>query len=97
VLAGDRPEEFHRRVEEAGLREELLLQFRALRPITGPVARRVERTMRALYDERMKLTGQNGISDYDLGFTNFLFSVETDATYRARVPAGAVIHGAAAA
>jgi hypothetical protein len=97
VLAGDRPEDFHRRVEEAGLREELLLQFRALRPITGPVARRVERTMRALYDERMKLTGQNGISDYDLGFTNFLYSVETDATYRARVPAGAVIHGAAAA
>jgi hypothetical protein len=45
----------------------------------------------------MKLTGQNGISDYDLGFTNFLYSVETDATYRARVPAGAVIHGAAAA
>jgi hypothetical protein len=77
VLAGDSPEAFHRRVEQAGLRQELLVQFRALRPVTGPVARQVEKTMRALYDERMKLTGQNGISDYDLGFTNFLYSFET--------------------
>jgi hypothetical protein len=28
--------------------------------------------MRRLYDERMKLTGQNGLSDYDVGFTDFL-------------------------
>jgi hypothetical protein len=94
VLAGARPEEFHRRVEESGLRTELLGQFRALRPVGGPVARRVEKTMRALYDERMKLTGQNGISDYDLGFTDFLYSVETDPGFRGRVPEGAAIHGA---
>jgi len=86
VLAGDDPEAFHRRVEQAGLREELRLQFRALRPITGPVARQIERTMRALYDERMKLTGQNGISDYDLGFTNFLYTTETGGA--GRQPAG---------
>jgi hypothetical protein len=30
--------------------------------------------MRKLYDQRLKLTGQNGISDYDLGFTNFLWT-----------------------
>jgi len=93
VLAGDRPEEFHRRVKESGLRKELLGQFRELRPMGGPVARRVEKTMRALYDERMKLTGQNGITDYDLGFTDFLHSVETDPAFRHRVPAGAAVHG----
>jgi hypothetical protein len=87
VLAGDSPEGFHQRVEQTGLREELLVQFRALRPLTGPVARQVEKTMRALYDERMKLTGQNGISDYDLGFTNFLYTTETGG--KGRQPAGA--------
>jgi hypothetical protein len=87
VLAGDSPEGFHRRVEQAGMRDELLVQFRALRPITGPVARQVEKAMRALYDERMKLTGQNGISDYDLGFTNFLYTTETGGI--GRQPAGA--------
>jgi hypothetical protein len=86
VLAGDSPEEFHRRVAGAGLRDELRAQFRALRPLTGPVARQVEKTMRALYDERMRLTGQNGISDYDLGFTNFLYTVETGGL--GRQPAG---------
>ena len=30
--------------------------------------------MKKLYDERMKLTGQNGLSDYDEGFTNFLWT-----------------------
>jgi hypothetical protein len=30
--------------------------------------------MKRLYDERLKLTGQNGLSDYDEGFTNFLWT-----------------------
>ena len=34
--------------------------------------------MRRLYDERMKLTGQNGLSDYDEGFTNFLYTSSMD-------------------
>jgi hypothetical protein len=47
--------------------------------------------MRRLYDERMRLTGQNGISDYDLGFTNFLYTFETSATARQTpAPAGAL-------
>ena len=33
--------------------------------------------MKQLYDSRMKMTGQNGLSDYDRGFTNFLFTYET--------------------
>jgi hypothetical protein len=42
--------------------------------------------MRHVYDARMRLTGQNGISDYDLGFTNFLYTFETSRTARQRPP-----------
>jgi len=41
--------------------------------------------MKPLYDKRMKLTGQNGLSDYDLGFTNFLYTFEHSATAPQRV------------
>ena len=37
-----------------------------------------------LYDQRMKLTGQNGVTDYDEGFTNFLWTFCRSKT--ARVP-----------
>jgi hypothetical protein len=30
--------------------------------------------MKPLYEERMKMTGQNGLSDYDAGFTDFVYS-----------------------
>ena len=92
VLAGgDSVEAFQERVTRLGLRSELEAQFLALRPITGPVARPVEAAMRTLYDERMRLTGQNGLSDYDLGFTNFLYTFESSPTARQTPPlAGAV-------
>src|SRR6266511_3117535 len=51
---------------------------------------RLEAAMRRLYDTRMRLTGQNGIADYDLGFTDFLYSFETSATARLTPPAGAL-------
>jgi len=35
--------------------------------------------MPSLVDMRMRLTGQNGVSDDDLGFTNFLSTFETSA------------------
>jgi len=34
----------------------------------------VSLVMKKVYDERLKLTGQNGLSDYDEGFTNFLWT-----------------------
>jgi hypothetical protein len=47
--------------------------------------------MRRLYDERMRLTGQNGLSDYDVGFTSFLYTFELSSTARQEPPpAGAV-------
>ncbi len=54
-----------------------------LHPASGRVGRRLEAGMRSLVDMRMRLTGQNGVSDYDLGFTNFLYTFETSAVARA--------------
>jgi len=54
-----------------------------LHPASGRVGRRLEAGMRSLVDKRMRLTGQNGVSDYDLGFTNFLYTFETSAIARA--------------
>jgi len=53
----------------------------------GRVGRRVEATMRRVYDARMRLTGQNGLSDYDRGFTNFLHTFETTTRARQTPPA----------
>lgn len=76
VLTLDDPESFETVVREAGLRPELEENFLALRPTAGPIQEKVEAVMKTLYDERMRLTGQNGIRDYDLGFTNFLYTYE---------------------
>jgi hypothetical protein len=38
--------------------------------------------MRRVYEERMRLTGQNGLSDYDEGFTNFLWTFARSDTAR---------------
>jgi hypothetical protein len=49
-------------------------------PHLSAAERAIASVMRRLYDERMRLTGQNGLSDYDEGFTRFLFAVENGAT-----------------
>ncbi len=90
VLSGDDAAAFSRLVAWAGLRPELRRPLLELRPLSGRVARRLEAAMRRLYDTRMRLTGQNGIADYDLGFTDFLYSFETSATARLTPPAGAL-------
>ncbi len=92
VLAGHAVEVFGRRVAEGRLRAELRAPLLALRPSAGWVGRRLEAGMRGLYDGRMRLTGQNGVSDYDLGFTNFLYTFETSATARQTPPAAGALH-----
>ena len=52
----------------------------------------VERGLRGVYDRRMRLTGQNGVPDYRLGFTDLLFAFETGALARRRPPAAGVVH-----
>jgi hypothetical protein len=72
AMAGEDPGRFNELVDGVDLRPELQDSFHALRPVPGVYESAVGRVMKRVYDERMKLTGQNGLSDYDVGFTNFL-------------------------
>ena len=74
VLAGENAEAYHDLVEGLEARKELTEELHALRPDPSAYESVVGSAMRSLYDARLKLTGQNGISDYDLGFTNFLWT-----------------------
>ncbi len=76
VLASREPEAYHAMIEALGVRKELRTEFHAMHPKTSGKEGVMASLMRRLYDERMKLTGQNGLSDYDEGFTNFLYSIE---------------------
>jgi hypothetical protein len=76
VLAEDDERRFIELVDAANLRLEIREDLLQLRPSTGRLTGAVASAMKALYDERMRLTGQNGISDYDRGFTNFLYTFE---------------------
>ena len=88
VLAGDDRAVFERLLTLLPLRPELRSLFLQLRPSLNAIERPVEAGMRRLYDLRMRVTGQTGISDYDLGFTNFLYTFETSSTAR-QTPPGA--------
>lgn len=74
VLAGEDHDRFVTLVEDLPLRGELSEAFLALRPPPGRYESAVGSVVRRLYDQRMKLTGQNGLSDYDEGFTNLLWT-----------------------
>jgi hypothetical protein len=86
VLTTDDPAAFPSVLAESKLRPELEAHFLRMRPVPGPIAAKVEAAMKTIYDERMRLTGQNGIQDYDLGFTNFLYTFERSAAARQRPP-----------
>jgi hypothetical protein len=74
VLAAEDAEAYHGLVEGLHARPELTEALHAVRPDPSAYESVVGSVMRRLYDERLKLTGQNGISDYDVGFTNFLWT-----------------------
>jgi hypothetical protein len=82
VLAPNGREAYHELVDGLGLREELAREMRALKPEVGAYEGTVGAVMKRVYEERLKLTGQNGISDYDEGFTNFLWTFSHSATAR---------------
>lgn len=67
------------RVRALGLRPELEAAFLARAPADSAYDASVGRAVRDLYDLRMRLTGQNGLTDYDEGFTDFLYTVESAA------------------
>jgi hypothetical protein len=96
VLAGSDRARFHALVEGAARRPALRRALLEQGPPAHPVARRVDAGMRQLYDARMRVTGQAGISDYDLGFTNFLYTFETSSVSRQAPPAAGTVHRPAA-
>jgi hypothetical protein len=91
VRCGTDEDKFDAAVRALGLRAELETSFLGVRPELGPLATSFSDAMRELYDMRMKLTGQNGLSDYDLGFTNFLYTFETSERARQRPPAAGAL------
>ncbi|MGE0157886.1 MAG: DUF3810 family protein [Gemmatimonadales bacterium] len=80
VLAPDDREAYYALVDGIGLREELAKEMYALKPEVGAYEGAVGAVMKRIYEERLKLTGQNGISDYDVGFTNLLWTFSRSAT-----------------
>jgi len=74
ALAGDDHAVYHALVDELDVREALADELRLLCPPPGAHEGVVSTVMKKVYDERLKLTGQNGVSDYDVGFTNFLWT-----------------------
>lgn len=74
VVAGEDHQAYHDLVDGLEMRTELSDELHALRPDAGVYESSVSVVMKKVYDERLKLTGQNGLSDYDVGFTNFLWT-----------------------
>jgi hypothetical protein len=77
VLADNDAARYKELLEDTGLRSELAHQFGARRGVPLLYERVVGSVVREMYDLRMQVTGQNGISDYDEGFTDFLYTMES--------------------
>jgi hypothetical protein len=99
AIHGDDIAAFRDRITSSELRDELQAHFLELERGTPPegIDRQLQMLMRRLYDERMRLTGQNGLSDYDVGFTNFLYSFELSTAARQTPPAAGSLRGKGAA
>ncbi|MBU1204917.1 MAG: DUF3810 family protein [Nanoarchaeota archaeon] len=76
VTADFNDDKFKETIETSALRGELKQDFQKRTGKSGLYEKVVSFIMMPLYDLRMKLTGQNGIEDYSLGFTNFLYTIE---------------------
>jgi hypothetical protein len=79
VLADREARRYNEILADTSLREELSDGFELRHPDEQTYARLVSPLMKGVYDARMKMTGQNGLSDYDEGFTNFLLAIEREA------------------
>jgi len=86
VLAGQDVLAFRRLVEGSGLRSVLQRAMLEHRVAAGTGSTALEGAMRHVYDARMRLTGQNGVSDYDAGFLRFLRTFECSSTARQTPP-----------
>jgi len=86
VLTGQDRVAFEHEVERLDLGPELEDTLLRLRPDPGSFGP-IGDAMRNLYDARMRITGQNGLSDYDVGFTDFLHAFETSTSAKRPPPA----------
>lgn len=75
VLVDHDPVRYLEVLDGLGLRSELLAELKSMAPPEKGQGS-ISKVMKTMMEERMKLTGQNGLSDYDLGFTNFLYTFE---------------------
>ncbi len=84
VLSGEDVAAYHDLVDEAALRPELAeaLHRFASPGSPGVAGAVVGAVMKTLIDQRLKLTGQNGLSDYDVGFTDFLWTFRNSPSAR---------------
>ena len=78
VLADRDAAAYNELLLDTGLREELRAAFELRHPKQDALSGFVGPIMKNAYDARMRLTGQNGLSDYDEGFTNFLLAIERE-------------------
>jgi len=76
VLCEHDPAGYNERLAGLDLRQELRDVFHVRRAKPRVYESAVGSVVKEMYDARMKMTGQNGLSDYDEGFTNFLYTVE---------------------
>lgn len=76
VLSGREAVRYNELLVEVGMREELRTGFELRHPSEHTFAHLITPLMKGMYDARMKMTGQNGLTDYDEGFTNFLLATE---------------------
>jgi hypothetical protein len=91
VLVSHDAPAYKKRINQSDLRIELRTQFLALDRGSDSGPGEIETLMRNLYDARLRLTGQNGLADYDVGFTNFLYTFERSSEARQPFPtAGAL-------
>jgi hypothetical protein len=82
AIAGEDHQAYHDLVDGLEVCAEISEELHALRPDPGVYESSVSLVMKKIYDERLKLTGQNGLSDYDVGFTNFLWTFSKSARAR---------------
>jgi hypothetical protein len=82
ALTGEDYGAYHDLVDGFGMRDGLADELHALCPPAGAREGPVSGVMKRVYDERLRLTGQNGLSDYDVGFTNFLWTFSRSAEAR---------------
>ena len=83
VLSGGKPGQIVPLLEAFGLSETVISALRQTRPAPSAKASApLTRAMRTMYEQRMRLTGQNGLSDYDAGFTSLLWGLGQSETAR---------------